>query len=1073
MSTDENAIESSAPQGQPITRESETVSAVDLQVVASAPELAGLGDGAMGFISSIQGQLAELGRIASETARRASVLDQREATLAVRTAELHQVRQKVEQMGGELSARQQTLEDEHARRSVEIESRERTLSNRQSELERQLALAQGVENDRQAVDQDRRDLEALQSELASQRETVQADRAAMESTFADESACLHQTREEIEASAAQLADARAQLSEARAQLDQANEALARDRAVLVAATGAVESDQAELESRRQQLAHHQSAVDAQRQELELRATQLEEQSLAAHAWQEETDAELAKHERAVNEREKTLESREQELARRDQELSRREQELSLREQELLQSEQRVNAMAEQASQSIALGENAKAELERINIERQELQHQRAELDTARVSELATIEQREKTFNQRLASIQKKADALDDQQRTIAQERAAAETSLRQSEQVRAMAEQELAESRKLMSADRAAGQRLVTMEQDQEQLRRAFTEETARRSQIERAFAELEESAASTRREAQRSLEEGLTALEGLETTRARCAELEATIASLDSTSRTREASLTSELEAERLNASALEQRIQQIDTLASEEHARLSSAVAETHRLTAELASSQARVGELADLASDVERGAGDAAESLRAQLEAVRASGEVKVAEMAAKLEALERTLGQSQECQTLAEQSTAAMSSEHERATSELAEAKAVIASTNAAIAEARNDAERARQNLATAEQGLVKVRTEAESARAELATHATDERAGEASQRKLKELGEALVKREDAIRVLSKRVEEAEQRIEDAEHRADEAEAARQRAQSDAPGAADAFVERLQLRHSRLVRYKKLLSTHAMKIVKAKAAIEKKGEQYNELLSQQNRIMEAATALKQERSRVQAKLARSQSASMLFFAVGTIAIVGIGSWFAATKMAPATFAARTTLIADGKGRVPAEDDLRAWTASHEKMLEDPQFFQLVAERFAQRGMSSLGTSPSVAQKLRNDLSFQTDTAGKLTLELRSQGQERTVRELETVTLAMVAVANAQREARGDGAATAIDSPPVAGNEPIADQRMLYVATFGGGGLLLSVIIWLILYRALAQSKRNFEQQLSIET
>jgi chromosome segregation ATPase len=1046
MSTDENAINSAAPHGPaPAPLPAAQPEGVDPSLIASAPELAGLGDGALGFISSIQGQLAELGRIASETARRAAAIDQRETALLARSAEIHIARQKVEQMGAELASRQQAIEDDLAKRSHEFESRDRALSERRAELERQLAMAKDVEAERASVQQARQELAARQEELAQQRASLQGDRAAMENTFAEESARLHDARASIEASTAQLA-------EARARLDADIKSLEEQRASIQGSGEKLSAQRAELESRERALAQRAEDIQKQAADLATREAHLEDKTNAAHAWQEETDAELAKHEQAVNQRERELEAREQELNTRQNAITEREQQLK--------------ALSDQAQDAIRLGESAKTELERIESERQELVRLRTEVEAKRSGEQAATEQREKTFNQRLASLQKKADAIDEQQRAIDGERAACEASLRQSEQLKALAEAELSEARKLMNDDRAASQRLVVLEQDQAQLKRALSEETARRSHIERAFAELEESAAGARREAQRSLDEGLSAVESLDASRARCIELERSIQSLEAGAKEREAVLSGELDAERQKAQSFESRIAEMESIASQEHSRIEQVIADSKRLSDELVASQARVRELSDQASQAVQGAGDATKSLQAELDAIRVSGQAKVVEMASKIEALERTLGQSLECQTLAEQSARAITADHEAAVAELAQARASLAS-------AVSDADQARAKLQTAEQELAKSRAEVQSVRTELAAHSQDDRVGEQGQRKLKELGEALVKREDAIRVLSKRVEEAELRIEEAERRADEAEAASKRAVNDAPGAAGEFVERVQLRHARLARYKKLLSAHAMKIVKAKAALEKKGEQYNELLSQQNRIMEAATALKQERARVQSKLARSQSASMLFFAVGTIAIVAVGSWFAATKMAPATFAARTTLIADGKGRVPSEDDLRAWTASHEKMFEDPQFFQLVAERFAQRGMTSLGTAPSVAQKLKADLSYQTDTAGKLTLEMRSQGQERTVRELETVTLAVVSVANAQREARGDGAATAIDSPPIAGNEPIADQRMLYVATFGGGGLLLSVIIWLILYRVLAQSKRNFEQQLSIET
>ncbi|MFO0082854.1 MAG: hypothetical protein ACK55O_09610, partial [Phycisphaerales bacterium] len=77
---------------------------------------------------------------------------------------------------------------------------------------------------------------------------------------------------------------------------------------------------------------------------------------------------------------------------------------------------------------------------------------------------------------------------------------------------------------------------------------------------------------------------------------------------------------------------------------------------------------------------------------------------------------------------------------------------------------------------------------------------------------------------------------------------------------------------------------------------------------------------------------------------------------------------------------------------------------------------------------------------------------------------------LSLAMVALANAQRDARGDGAATTITQPARAGEEPLVDARLAYVATFGGGGLAFATILYFILYRLMARAKLKFEQQMA---
>ena len=51
-----------------------------------------------------------------------------------------------------------------------------------------------------------------------------------------------------------------------------------------------------------------------------------------------------------------------------------------------------------------------------------------------------------------------------------------------------------------------------------------------------------------------------------------------------------------------------------------------------------------------------------------------------------------------------------------------------------------------------------------------------------------------------------------------------------------------------------------------------------------------------------------------------------------------------------------------------------------------------------------------------------------------------------------------------------PARAGEEPLVDARLAYVATFGGGGLAFATILYFILYRLMARAKLKFEQQMA---
>ena len=132
-----------------------------------------------------------------------------------------------------------------------------------------------------------------------------------------------------------------------------------------------------------------------------------------------------------------------------------------------------------------------------------------------------------------------------------------------------------------------------------------------------------------------------------------------------------------------------------------------------------------------------------------------------------------------------------------------------------------------------------------------------------------------------------------------------------------------------------------------------------------------------------------------------------------------------------------------------------------------------RFAARGMPELATPGAVTARFKvgGDLTYMTDKAGHLTLELRGQGSERTARELETFALAAVALANARRDSRGDGYPTVITEAAASGNEPIRDDRLLRMATLSLPGLLLAGGIGFGAYRLLAGSKRNFEKHMAV--
>jgi hypothetical protein len=188
--------------------------------------------------------------------------------------------------------------------------------------------------------------------------------------------------------------------------------------------------------------------------------------------------------------------------------------------------------------------------------------------------------------------------------------------------------------------------------------------------------------------------------------------------------------------------------------------------------------------------------------------------------------------------------------------------------------------------------------------------------------------------------------------------------------------------------------------------------------------------------------------------------------TVALVGALAWGVAQQVAPAVFAARAELVADGKGRDLTEQELAMWTQSHKALAEDPQVMAAAAENFARRGMPSLGMATAVKQRCATDLYVHSDKPGSLSFELRAPGADRAARELETFLSAVIAVANAQRESRGDGAATAVGKQPVSGADPIDSARLMYAAGIALAGLALAGILAAIGYRILSRAKQRFE-------
>lgn len=390
------------------------------------------------------------------------------------------------------------------------------------------------------------------------------------------------------------------------------------------------------------------------------------------------------------------------------------------------------------------------------------------------------------------------------------------------------------------------------------------------------------------------------------------------------------------------------------------------------------------------------------------------------------------------------------------------------------------EARRAADQARQAADEASAALAaseeQRRADAAARDAERAASAAAEPPPSDMTQRVEDLLQAIEQRDEALRRAIGRVQQAEaleaelrsqvqalaERVEGAGAPSDPA--------SDGPASAGGDTARAALRRERLARYKSLLQAQSGKIVKAKAALQKRTAECEQILAQRASLAEAGQALEAERRAVAAKAARSGAAMIAAASVVSLAVIGGLAWGVARQIAPAEFAARAEITADGRGRDLSPDEVASWTQTHKDLVQDPQVISSAAENFSRRGMGELGTIAAVKMKVAGTLYVKADAPGVLVLEHRAPGAERSARELETFLSALLAVSNGQRENRGDGAATIVSSPPTPGLEPIESQRLVYSAAIAGGGVLVALAAGLLGYRALSRAKARVEDALA---
>ncbi len=277
------------------------------------------------------------------------------------------------------------------------------------------------------------------------------------------------------------------------------------------------------------------------------------------------------------------------------------------------------------------------------------------------------------------------------------------------------------------------------------------------------------------------------------------------------------------------------------------------------------------------------------------------------------------------------------------------------------------------------------------------------------------------------------------------------------------------------EIIDRRLNRLRTGRRLLRQRTKKVQEAAEAVRERFERAEQILTQRDELARARGLIfeaQRKVERAQAGAVRSKAASFVLYIVLLLGVLAGMSWAITQEFAPATYAARCTISADGRGRELAPEEVREWYKFHESLLQDPQMASSAAEKMAARGMSTLGTPGAITEWVRTRVTWDEPEPGRMSIELRGRGASRTERELSTFIAAFLSKSNATREQRTDGIATVLAEAVSTGRGPIEDQRLPWAlvvfAASAAGSSGLGVVVW----RRLAAARSRFEQEAQID-
>lgn len=264
-----------------------------------------------------------------------------------------------------------------------------------------------------------------------------------------------------------------------------------------------------------------------------------------------------------------------------------------------------------------------------------------------------------------------------------------------------------------------------------------------------------------------------------------------------------------------------------------------------------------------------------------------------------------------------------------------------------------------------------------------------------------------------------------------------------------------------------RKNRLQRAKLMLREQSEKLRVAGDALRSRFEQCEQVLAQRQELVSAREVINAAQRRLEKTRSRGRAAATLMYVCMTILLLGGISWIASGQIWPGYFAARSAIGADSRTRTLSQAELAEWQTFHQSLLDDPRFHEAAADRFAKRGLTTLGTAPAVAKFLKDSASAEFNEPGEMKLEVRAEGADRAERIADTLTGALISYANASRQRRVDGAVTVLRQTPAAGNGPIDTTRLQMAGVLMGVGSILAAFGGVLVWRKLANAKSTFEQ------